>query len=153
LHFATGAMTHPRPRALAWFSFVAALSLMTRLDSAILLAAPAWSLASSFRRAPAPGGAGFATSRTVLGCAFVLPGLVPLAAWFAWKWSYYHDVLPLTFHAKQGGAAGPTIAQGIRYLADYGRSYWFLPLVLVLFLTARFAWRDAPGRWCLAGSV
>ncbi len=55
---------------------------------------------------------------------YVLPG----AAYFAWRWSYYGHLLPNTFYVKAGGNAG------IRDVADWLLSVVIIPLAAVLLL-------------------
>ncbi len=92
--------------AVARFSLVASLCLMTRPD-ALFLIAPAWVLVllrAGPRRAAAP----------------LLAGLAPLVLWELFALVYYGSLLPNSVLAKlnHGLPAGAMIAQGGHYLAN-----------------------------------
>lgn len=57
------------------------------------------------------------------------------APYFAWKWSYFHALLPNTFYAKTG-PAGLMIENGARYVAGFALSYGYLFAAGVLLLRA-----------------
>ncbi len=132
-----------RPARLAAFSLVSGLALLTRLDSALVvgplavlllvaLYRPAW-LASAL--SGAPGGAAPAGAVAWL----VLPGLLLVGPWLAWKWHYYGDLLPNPFYVKVAG--GTSLVRGLYYVALFCISYLFAHVpVLIL---AAFARRPA----------
>ena len=107
---------------LAGVSLLAAAALLTRLDSAIPIAvlyvALLWRLTRATRE-----------PRLRAVAALVVPALVVVGAWGAWKLRYYGDLLPNTFYAKTGL---PAFRQGIKYLLVYVESYWFQPFVFGL---------------------
>jgi arabinofuranosyltransferase len=144
LHFAYRAAVDSRPLELACFSSVAAAALMTRLDSVLLLVAPAIALMWRVARGPD-------VRRRAL--ALLLPGGVALAAWLSWKAFYYGDLLPLTFYAKTGGALIPTVKQGLYFLFAYLADYWMLPQLLLLPFFARSLWYDWQMRWIVVGGA
>ncbi len=132
------ALDRERLRAvdLAGFSVVATVALLTRLDSAVLLIAPAGALAWRWLRSDR--GADATPARPRLMLALFLPALLILGSWFAWKLAYYGALFPLTFDAKTGGPVSSTIAQGGRFAREFVRSYWLLPpALLVLVLSPR----------------
>ncbi|MBP7146245.1 MAG: hypothetical protein KBD01_01785 [Acidobacteria bacterium] len=141
----------PRPAEEAAFSAAAAAALLTRLDSVVLLAPAMAALVLQVLRQPGP------RERARCALALVLPGAIPLAAWFAWKLAYYGALLPVTFHAKTGGALGATTKQGLLFLYEYFASYWMFPQLLwvLVFAAALFRCRDtrllaaACGLWML----
>ncbi len=47
------------------------------------------------------------------------------APYFAWKWSYFHALLPNTFYAKTG-PSGLMIENGARYVAGFALRYGYL---------------------------
>jgi arabinofuranosyltransferase len=132
-HLAQLAVDRERPRVVdyAGYSVVAALALMTRLDSAVLLVAPAAALA--WRLFLAPSSPGATPTRPRLAVALVAPAAVILGAWFAWKLATYGALFPLTFDVKTGGHLGPTLRQGARFVFEFARSYWLLPQILLFF--------------------
>jgi arabinofuranosyltransferase len=121
---------------LASYSLVAALALLTRLDSAVLLAAPAGMLVWRLLRFP-HSDLGAALPRFRLVLALMLPAGGILGAWFLWKLSYYGSLFPLTFSVKTGGRLGPTLQQGARFLYQFARSYWLPPMVLLVLVSSR----------------
>ena len=116
---------------------LAGIALLTRLDSAVLIAA--WfvmSLVAEYRLAagtsdaatsgpvtepPSPEGR---IGRVVSGAlALGLPALVLVVPWLVWKHSYYGSFLPNTFAAKTGTSKIQPFLYGIFYLAGFGFSY------------------------------
>lgn len=78
---------------------------------------------------------------------FVAPGLGVFAAWWAWRWWYYGDFFPNTFHAKSGG--GAYWEQGLVYLTHGFFASGALVLVPVLLAGLVALPRRAPA-WPLA---
>ena len=124
------------PRAWAAAGAVAAFTAMTRPDGAILAAlaagAAAWQAWRSRSLAP------FA--------AYAIPSLALFGSFLAWRYGYYGDFVPNTFHAKSAGDA--YASQGLRYVALYLEAYWVLvPAVLgtVFLLLAPRAARGPAG--------
>ncbi len=61
--------------------------------------------------------------------------LVFYAPYLAWKWSYFHALLPNTFYAKTG-PAGLMLSNGARYVSGFALSYGYLFIAGVLLLRA-----------------
>ncbi|HWR97489.1 MAG TPA: hypothetical protein VN317_03635 [Candidatus Methanoperedens sp.] len=150
LHLAYRAYAAMAPALLAAFSVAAAAAVLTRLDSVLLISAPALALLWRSLRLPdqTDRGRGIRRRRAL---ALVLPGAAPLAAWFAWKAHYYGELLPLTFYAKQGAEVGVTVKQGFFFLFEYVKSYWMFPQVLLLLFFARALWQGEVTRWFALG--
>lgn len=120
---------------LGLYSLVAAVALLTRLDSAVLLLAPAGTLAWRLFRSPPAGGS--ASPRLGPVAALVMPAGLILGSWFLWKLSYYGALFPLTFEVKTAGELRPTLQQGVRFLVEFARSYWLLPQALLVVAFSR----------------
>jgi hypothetical protein len=113
------------------FSLLVAGALLTRLDSALLIALPFARLALRIaRRGEGPGPA-----LTSLG-ALTLPALVLVGGWFAWKVPYYGEWLPNTFFAKTGAAA--SVRRGLAYVLAFLAAYALWPFAA----GALIAWRS-----------
>ena len=120
---------------LLGLSLLCAAALLTRLDSAIPVAVlGVVLLLRLIRETRGP--------RVAAALALVLPALIIVAIWFAWRLSYYGDLLPNTFHAKTGTVA--SARQGIKYLLAFVESYWLQPFVVGLVLSAGAMARRAP---------
>jgi hypothetical protein len=48
----------------------------------------------------------------------LLSFVIPFALYFAWRWSYYGELLPNTFHAKVSGGIG-ALERGLTYTAKF----------------------------------
>jgi arabinofuranosyltransferase len=144
-----GASGSRREPVLVAFSLAVAAALFTRLDSAVILFAPA--IAVLVRIVSPPAGSGGRRLGELL--AAVLPGMLLLLFWFSWKHSYYGDLLPMTFRAKTSGVFGPTMRMGALYFFDFFRSYWLWPQLLLIAVFAKTLWRTPPFGWLLSGSV
>lgn len=123
-------------RRLALASVLAALALMTRLDSAVLLAPLGLRLVLHAR-----------TPRRL--AALLVPGALLVGPWLAWKVATYGSVLPNTFAAKVGGF-DPT-GNGLVYAWRFLHAYWLWPFLLVGLPAALLRRRpgDAPALWAL----
>ncbi len=131
------------PRSLAALSILAALALLTRLDSALPFAVLYAAIGLHLLMLKLP-------PRKTVGNILiaVLPAALILGVWFAWKLSYYGDLLPNTFYAKTGGLSYNAIYNGIFYLYKYAHSYLLIPFaILFLFYGPRLARR--PVLWLL----
>lgn len=105
-------------------SLLFAVLLLTRLDSAVVVA-PLTTLAllaiwRSPPRAPAVAAA----------AALIVPGATVVAAWLGWMASYYGDVLPNTYYVKV--ATQTSVFGGLHYLYRFAAQYWLLPLGVLL---------------------
>lgn len=119
-----GPLTLARAAAL---STVLGLALLTRPDTP-LLAGVTGSVCAVFAwRGP---------RRWSTLAALVLPGVLLVAPWLAWKLSFYGSILPNTFHAKAGGRGSLTWLRGLIYVAWPWISYWWLPACVVIALKA-----------------
>ena len=113
----------PTPRLLA-AGFLAGLAILTRLDSVVYLVGlygavlvRQWDSRGSLPR----------LVRT-LGVSAV-PAVVLVAPWFAWKLSYYGEVLPNTFFAKSASGPLQPLLYGLFYVVAYFISYGAFLLV------------------------
>lgn len=106
---------------------LAGLAVLTRLDAAVLVGTIfIVHVYSTARRSDANQRVGVVVRSTL---AFGLPALVLIAPWFAWKFSYYGELLPNTFFAKEGGKALWPIAFGLLYLAAFFVGYFLFLLI------------------------
>lgn len=100
----------------------AGAAILTRMDSAVLVTT--WILVSlivAWRREPDRS---VATQRTLSAAAQIgLPAAILVLPWFAWKLSYYGDLLPNTFYAKSAASAWVPPLYGIFYLVVFFISY------------------------------
>jgi hypothetical protein len=64
------------------------------------------------------------------------------APYLAWKWSYFHALLPNTFYAKTG-PVGLMLANGARYVSGFALSYGYLFVAGVLLLRATGRTRES----------
>ncbi|MGM0574520.1 MAG: hypothetical protein ACQEXJ_02130 [Myxococcota bacterium] len=118
-------------------SVALAAAVLTRMDSAVLgvwigLAALALAGALPSRR-----------RRLAAVAALCVPFAVVVGVWLAWKVRTYGDILPNTYYAKV--TADTPWKQGARYLWTFLRSYWLVPLPLVV-LAAAPRLRGSPHR-------
>ena len=108
------------PMAFVLWSLLAALAVLTRLDSLVLLLVPAWLACRAL----------WQTRSWRAGVALAGPFAAIVGPWLAWKWSYYGALLPNTFYAKTGGM--PWL-RGSYYLALFFLVYLlFIPLSIEL---------------------
>jgi len=122
----------PPGRALA-ASVLAALALMTRLDSGLVVAVVLGCLGLvAFRESPRTR-----PPRVVVASALVVPLLVLVGTWFAWKLSFYGRLLPNTFYAKVGMDRSATLVRGVAYTGWMFVSYAWAPIALGVLLFAR----------------
>lgn len=136
----------PSARALLALSLCGALALLTRLDTAVLGAVLfAW-IAIRLRGAERP-------ARALL--LLLGPAALMLGAWLAWKLSFYGELLPNTWYARESGVGVATRAlRGLSYLGDFALDYYAAPFVALLFVPR--ALRGSPQRlfvcaialWC-----
>lgn len=94
------------------------LAVLTRLDSSLLVTTFVLvhlAVEHRYRRQ---------WGRTVVSAVQIaLPAAIILVPWFAWKLSYYGNLLPNTFYAKAAGSRLVLIAYGLLYLAVFFFSY------------------------------
>ncbi len=125
-------------------SLLAALALLTRLDSAVLVAAAGGAaLVHLWRRA---GAARAAQIGWLLGPAALIVGV-----WLGWKLATYGSILPNTFHAKVG--MGGTLKYGVFYVYLFFMSYWLIPLPLILLGELGRLRRERPALRLAAGAA
>jgi len=116
--------SRPETGRLAAWSLLASAALLTRLDSAVLLAPLFAVVLWRWLRQDQP----VATKAWQLLC-LAGPALVIVGGWLAWKYAYYGDILPNTFYAKVGGAGAKV--RGLRYLIAFLEAYWLAPFALL----------------------
>ena len=126
------------PAIYAWWSVGAALAVLTRLDSLVILAVPGLLvLAAAWRR-----------RRVASLVALVGTFALIVGPWLVWKWRYYGALVPNTFHAK---VSGLPVLRGACYVALFFLVYLlFIPLWFDLRALWQ-AWRtraDAGGTDC-----
>lgn len=96
----------PRPWIAIAIGFAAALTFLTRMDFAIVMAVPALLIVMRWRHMP---------KEVLLSIAsFALP----IILWFTWTYANYAAVLPNTFTAKRNVEIpiGESLVQGLRYV-------------------------------------
>lgn len=123
------AVRRPDALRLASYSLVALLATLTRPDLLAYVGVATLGLAlalarSGDRRALRRGAAAF-------GAAFVAPG----AAYLAWRWSYYGQLLPNTYYVKRG--SGLVGSLGVQYVRGFTLNVAMPYLLLVIGLLAR----------------
>jgi hypothetical protein len=101
----------PRPRAIAGLGLAALLGTLARPDLGLFFAV---CIAGALGRfALARDGASVRRIAGVIALTFVVPG----AAYFAWRWSYFGWPLPNTYYVKQ--SAGLVDSLGFRTVRDF----------------------------------
>lgn len=120
---------------LVSLSLLCTLAELTRLDSVLL-----WGL---FVSAAVIVSVRHCTDRSecVIDLAAVLlPFGVVVGAWFAWKYSYYGELVPNTFHVKAAGLSVETLRNGWSYCWAFVSAYglWVF-VVLGVVLAKKFA--------------
>jgi arabinofuranosyltransferase len=120
--WAAPASSEPTPLPFLCVSAFAGFALLVRLDSAVLLTPIAiWSAAAAVRTGHA---------RRVHFRALVLPLLLLVGPWLAWKLHYYGDLLPNSFYAKV--PLDEFSLDGARQWARFALWYGFAPIIVVL---------------------
>jgi hypothetical protein len=105
-------------------SLLLALAMLLRLDSAMLCCAVFVFAGVTIVRQSAPLG-----SKAACAAALLAPFAAIMALWFAWKFSYYGDILPNTFYVKVSSVRDVT--RGFVYLDRFCSSYLLYPILLV----------------------
>ncbi len=123
-------------------SVVCIAALMTRLDSAVLFVVLIplvfWRLVRE----------DLAWQQKLSRAAsFALPVLVIIGLWFAWKLSFYGNILPNTFFAKVASAT--SLSRGFDYLYEFIDSYKLTVFVLLGLFLAKATLRKASVRLLL----
>ncbi len=105
-------------------SLFAALSVLTRLDSVVLLGLPGvvavWSVLREKGR------------RRILILGLLAPFVGLVLPWLSWKVSYYGELLPNTFWVRLGNEV--LLRNGVAYLGSFSLSYVLFPLPFVVLL-------------------
>lgn len=129
-----------KKRYLLFLSFLAGLSLMLRLDSALFMVVLYGYLIIQLL---------FFSGKVDRNSWYrlaLLAGPVCLlcAAWFTWKYYYYGDILPNTYFVKTGGSTWAAMKQGLRYTYTFFSSYLLLPLLplFLILLIVKKAWKS-----------
>ena len=153
--YVTAASFSVKPRwtlaRLLGLSLLAALALLTRLDSALLLAIVYPIVLWQIVTAPGSGKA-----RGAMLAAGLIPAAAIVGAWFAWKYSYYGDVLPNAFHARV-----LAIRSGLVYVYLFlhahlplpARARYLPPLVLVFLPFARKVFKEVEAAVAMAAAL
>jgi arabinofuranosyltransferase len=122
-------------RGLLGLGSVAAVALLARMDSAVWLA--------GITAIPLVA---LARERRVRDAALLVgPPAIVLALWFAWRLSYYGDLLPNTYYVKM--ASETSTLRGVYYVGAFLASYLLFPLAGVYAYTA--IRRPNRGLWLL----
>ncbi len=108
----------PTARALVRLSLYAAFALWTRLDSAPVIAVLGAVAAHRLVRERAS---------FRLWAAAIVPALVLVGGWFAWKLSFYGELLPNTFYVKAGTGSA---LHGAWFTLEFLRAYLLWPVLL-----------------------
>jgi arabinofuranosyltransferase len=108
-----------------WLGVAYGVAILNRLDSAIFLSVLSAFLAVHFCRTG--GRIGLVKSSLQM----LLPFCIIVVPFFAWKLSFYGDLLPNTYYAKSG-ASLVTWVRGAIYVLGFLSLYLFLPVVLLL---------------------
>src|SRR5439155_5403977 len=74
--------------------------------------------------------------------ALVVPFVLIVGVWLAWKIVYYGTALPNTFYAKTGGTG--VWLRGADYLWAFAASYLLLPFLLLIPFAGVRLWPRAP---------
>ena len=127
-----------RPRDLMVLSLLMGLTLLIRLDSAVLLSLVVVQVGARLLREDTS----WAVKWHKLE-ALAIPGALLVVPWLAWKVSYYGDLLPNTFYAKV--ASDTSWQRGARYVFQFYWSYWLLPFVALLVLSINALRRPSNG--------
>jgi len=120
----------PKRHALLTLALLAIVSILCRMDSALLVWGTGAGMMFLWRRdagtgaAKVPGGRRWPEFMILV----VFP-LILLAPWCAWKLSYYGDLLPHSFYLKAVNAS--TIEHGLRYFYAFIVSYDLYPFLFV----------------------
>lgn len=110
-----------RGRALVTASVLAALAILTRMDSAVLCLVLAVPLLHRFVTTRAPVRAWLAAAA---------PVAATIGGWLVWKLAYYGDIVPNTAHAKLG-FSGATVVNGAHYIGSFLHAYLIWPVLLL----------------------
>jgi arabinofuranosyltransferase len=111
-----------RAPALLGLSIVWTAGVLTRMDTAIILAGPATAaFVAGGHHAADTSPRSIAADLLRLGA---LPAVV-VGGWLLWKAAYYGDLLPRAFYLKAVNAGSPE--RGLRYFYDFIVSYYLGP--------------------------
>jgi hypothetical protein len=95
-------------------AMVLVLAALTRPDGVIVWGViAAWKLLAAIRRDLRP------VALLIWAACF----LVPFAAYWCWRWSYYGEFFPNTFYLKSGSGS-EFYERGARYVSDFVVVYW-----------------------------
>ena len=109
---------------MAIISLLLSAGLLTRLDSAILAAVVIPIIV--YQLLKEKSGMQVKVAKELL---LVIPLVAIISIWFAWKLSYYGDILPNTYYAKAAGVSEP--ARGLWYVYSFMTEYWLAPFLLL----------------------
>lgn len=109
-------------RALA-LSLCAGLAVMTRPDAPIVIAV---AFACAGRVALGQ------RDRVAVALSLLAPAALLVLPWIYWKYQFYGELLPNTFHAKASNRTSLTLVRGLVYTAWLFISYWWLPVIIAI---------------------
>jgi arabinofuranosyltransferase len=105
---------------------LAGLAVLTRMDSAVLVAALLVVHLTRELRRLAPPSRPAAALRGA--SAFLAPVAVATAALLVWRWRYYGELLPNTFDAKSGSNPVYSVLFALAYILVFAVSYGYVAL-------------------------
>ena len=135
------------PGGAVLFSITAAAALLTRLDSALLIAGPAAVVVFAVlrRKRPASPSGSVGTTWWPMSSApgptlrllisLVAPLAAALGAWLIWKGWFYGSLLPNTFYLKAAGPA--SVLRGLYYVGLFLVCYALAPFPILWMLGVR----------------
>lgn len=115
----------PRDAQFLLVSLLSAAGLLVRLDSGVFVAVAGLALLLKIVRRSA-GAAERARQIAIL----IGPAALIIAAWLAWKLSFYGTILPNTFYAKVGVKS--SLKYGLFYVYIFFFSYWLMWLPFLM---------------------
>ena len=120
---------------------VAGLAMLTRMDSAVLIATVVLVHLVAVVREPRPGDDGPSSAWRPLATAALaigLPAAAVVVPWLVWKWGYYGSLFPNTLAAKSTANPIVPFLYGVVYLVCFLLSY----AAFLLIGRARRRWRS-----------
>ncbi len=108
------------------FSIIAALAILTRLDSAIIVGVLMLVVLIHATKT-------LNSKKIAFFSALIMPFALIIGSWLIWKLNYYGDILPNTYYAKVNSVPSYLLLQqGIVFIYSFFYSYWLFPFLLLL---------------------
>lgn len=127
---------------LCLLSVLLSLALLTRLDSALLLAVVLpMALFHIWQKEEG------LTQKSWLAVCLLAPLVVLVGAWLFWKIHFYGSVLPNTFYVRL--ASLNSLWRGVIYVYLFFHSYWLVLFPFLFLVFASRLWREGNRRWLL----